>query len=160
PESAEDFFLKQMSMVFSRLGEKAHPAFPITIYYAFKQVESSNDGVSSRGWVSFLQSIHDSQLRIMGTWPIRTERGSRSRGIDSNALASSIVLVCRPRAEDAATVPRREFVRELERALPVCLDVMMADPAAAIAPVDLAQAAIGPGMAIFSKYKAVLEADG
>lgn len=159
-EIAENFFLTQMSMVFSRLGKKAHPAFPITIYYAFKQVESNNDGVSSRGWVSFLQSIHDSQLRIMGTWPIRTERGSRSRGIDSNALASSIVLVCRPRAHDAATISRRDFVRELEQALPVCLDIMMADPTAAIAPVDLAQAAIGPGMAIFSKYKAVLEADG
>jgi putative DNA methylase len=102
----------------------------------------------------------DAGLGLTGTWPVRTERDARSRGIGSNALASSIVLVCRPRLDEAVTIARKDFLRQLERALPAALTEMTADPEAAVAPVDLAQAAIGPGMAIFSRYKAVLEADG
>lgn len=160
---AEAFFLTGMTRAMHRLAELAHFAFPITIYYAFKQSETEVDGTASRGWETFLDAVTRSGLAISGTWPMRTERAARSRGQDSNALASSIILVCHKRPQDAGTISRREFLRELNSVLPDALDEMTkgsGDERSPVAPVDLAQSIIGPGMAIFSKYSAVLEADG
>ena len=159
--AAESFFLTGMTRAMHHLGDRAHPALPIAIYYAFKQSDTTDEeGTSSTGWETFLQAVVDSGLGLTGTWPVRTERDSRTRGIGSNALASSIVLVCRRRGLEAPAVSRKDFLRELDRTLPTAIAEMTADPIAAIAPVDLAQACIGPGMAIFSRHKAVLEADG
>lgn len=158
---AEAFFLAGMTQAIRNLAERANPSFPVTIYYAFKQSDTKDEsGTSSTGWETFLQAVNDAGFGITGTWPMRTERDARSIGIGTNALASSIILVCRARTADAPTVSRKDFLRELERTLPRELAEMTADPLSPLAPVDLAQAAIGPGMAIFSKYCAVLEADG
>lgn len=162
-EKAEAFFLDGMTHTMRNLSEKAHSAFPVTIYYAFKQSETKEGSgtTSNTGWDTFLQALLDAGFTITGTWPMRTERDSRSIGIGANALASSIVLVCRQRARDASTVSRRDFVRELNATLPEALDEMTRGGAnSPVAPVDLSQAIIGPGMAIFSQYAAVLEADG
>jgi putative DNA methylase len=161
---AEAYFLEGMTRAMHRLAEQAHPAFAITIYYAFKQSESEDSGgTSSTGWETFLEAVLRSGLEVMGTWPVRTEGDNRQRGNKSNALASSIVLVCRKRPLDAAAISRREFLRELNAVLPEALDEMTkgsGDDRSPVAPVDLSQAIIGPGMAVFSKYAAVLEADG
>jgi putative DNA methylase len=150
-----------MTLAMHSLAAQANPAFPVTIYYAFKQSDTTDDdGTSSTGWDTFLKAVIEAGFGITGTWPMRTERGARSIGIGANALASSIVLVCRPRELDAPSLARKDFLRQLQRKLPISLADMTADPMASVAPVDLAQASIGPGMAIFSKYKAVLEADG
>jgi putative DNA methylase len=163
-EKAEAFFLDGMTAALKALVERAHPAAPLTIYYAFKQSETkSANQTSSTGWETFLEAVHRAGLALTGTWPVRTEREGRSVGIESNALASSIVLVCRKRPPDAPSVSRRQFLRELNSALPEALDEMTkgaGDDRSPIAPVDLSQAIIGPGMAAFSKYSAVLEADG
>ncbi|WP_295444873.1 DUF1156 domain-containing protein [uncultured Thiodictyon sp.] len=162
-EKAEAFFLSGMTQAMSRLAEQTHPAFPITIYYAFKQSETSNDtGTASTGWETFLDAVRTAGLAVNGTWPIRTESSSRLIGMVTNALASSIVLVCRKRDPDAPSISRRDFQRELRDEMPEALETMIGGKlgASPIAPVDLAQAAIGPGMAIYSKYAAVLEADG
>jgi putative DNA methylase len=162
--SAEGFFLKGMTEAMRRLAADAHPAAPLTIYYAFKQSETkASAGTSSTGWETFLEAMLSSGLSISGTWPVRTELGNRVRGSESNALASSIVLVCRPRPADAPSISRRAFLRELNQVLPEALDEMTrgaGDERLPVAPVDLSQAIIGPGMAVFSKYAAVLEADG
>jgi putative DNA methylase len=159
---AEAFFLDGMTCAMHNLAEQAHPAFPVTIYYAFKQSDTKGDGVThSTGWETFLEAVLRAGFALTGTWPMRTERDSRSIGIGTNALASSIVLVCRQRATDAATISRREFIRELNAALPdALLDMTRGGVNSPVAPVDLSQAIIGPGMAIFSQYSAVLEADG
>jgi putative DNA methylase len=155
---AEDFFLKGMTQAIHRLAEQAHIAFPLTIYYAFKQSENEADtGVASTGWETFLKAVILAGLAVSGTWPVRTEREGRSIGIGTNALASSIVLACRPRAADAPTTTRREFVSALHRELPPALRHLQAGN---VAPVDLAQAAIGPGMAVFTRYAKVLDAQG
>jgi len=161
-ENAEAFFLEGMKRAMHNLAERAHPAFPVTIYYAFKQSETKDEaGTSSTGWETFLEAVIQAGFAICGTWPMRTERDARSIGIGSNALASSIVLVCRKLADDAVSVSRREFIRELNSALPIALDEMTRGGVnSPVAPVDLSQAIIGPGMAIFSQYAAVLEADG
>lgn len=163
-QKAEAFFLKGMTEAMQRLAEHSHPAFPITIYYAFKQSETEgNSGTSSTGWVTFLEAVNRAGLQLSGTWPMRTELGNRMRSSDSNALASSIVLVCRKRPTDATAISRREFLRELNTVLPEALDEMTkgsGDDRSPVAPVDLSQAIIGPGMAVFSRYSAVLEADG
>jgi putative DNA methylase len=160
-EQAEVFFLNGMTQAMRRLADQAHPAFPVTIYYAFKQSETEGDGDSggttSTGWDTFLEAVIRAGFSISGTWPIRTERGTRSRGIGSNALASSIVLVCRKRAADAPTATRREFVTALKAEQPVALAHLQRGN---IAPVDLAQAAIGPGMAVYTRYAKVLDAEG
>ncbi len=159
---AEAFFLDGMTRAMHNLAEQAHPAFPVTICYAFKQSETSADtGTYSTGWETFLASVLKAGFSVLGTWPMRTENDSRLRGQVSNALASSIVLVCRKRGADALTVSRREFLRELNAALPNALDEMTRGGVnSPVAPVDLSQAIIGPGMAIFSQYAGVLEADG
>jgi putative DNA methylase len=160
---AEKFFLTGMTHALHNLSELAHPSAPITIYYAFKQSETESVGTNSTGWETFLAAVLDSGLAITGTWPMRTEKEGRSTSYDTNALASSIILVCRPRHCEASTVSRRQFIRELNETLPLALDAMTRESEglhSPIAPVDLSQAIIGPGMAVFSKYSAVLEADG
>ena len=163
-ERAESFFLNGMTQAMSSLATQAHPAAPITIYYAFKQSDTgSDDSTSSTGWETFLEAVHRSGLQLSGTWPMRTELGNRMIGADANALASSIILVCRKRPADALTIGRREFIRELNIVLPDALDEMTKGAGgeySPVAPVDLSQAIIGPGMAVFSKYAAVLEANG
>ena len=157
-EKAETFFLDGMTRAMHRLAEQAHPAFPVTIYYAFKQAESDGaDGTTNTGWDTFLAAVIEAGFGISGTWPIRTELDRRMIGSGTNALASSIVLVCRPRAADAPTATRREFVTALKAELPQALAHLQAGN---IAPVDLAQAAIGPGMAVYTRYARVLDAEG
>ena len=161
-DAAEKFFLDGMTEAMKRLAEQAHPAFPTTIYYAFKQSETTDIGTGNTGWETFLEAVIRAGFSITGTWPMRSEQEFRMVGIGTNALASSIVLVCRKRPMDAQSVSRRDFLRELKDELREAVDVMIggADGISPVAPVDLAQAVIGPGMAIFSKYSAVLEADG
>jgi putative DNA methylase len=155
---AESFFLAGMTEALHKLAEQAHPAFPLTIYYAFKQVQTdSKEGTARTGWETFLDAVIRAGLAITGTWPIRTERENRSRNQESNALASSIILVCCKRSPDAAMATRREFVSELKAELPVALAYLQKSN---IVPVDLAQAAIGPGMAIYTKYANVTDASG
>jgi putative DNA methylase len=155
---AESFFLDGMTHAMHRLAEQAHPAFPVTIYYAFKQAESDGaDGTTNTGWDTFLAAVIEAGFAISGTWPMRTELGNRMIGSGTNALASSIVLVCRPRAADSPTATRREFVTALKAELPEALAHLQAGN---IAPVDLAQAAIGPGMAVYTRYAKVLDAEG
>ena len=156
-ERAERFFLDGMTQAMRHLAEKAHAAFPVSIYYAFKQSENGGKGLTSTGWETFLGAAIRAGFAITGTWPVRTERGGRVISIGANALASSIVLVCRPRAADAPNATRREFVAALKAELPLALARIQGGN---VAPVDLAQAAIGPGMAIFTRYARVLSADG
>jgi putative DNA methylase len=156
-EKAETFFLNGMTQAMHRLAQQAHPAFPVTIYYAFKQAETDvTDGTTNTGWDTFLAAVISAGFAISGTWPIRTERPTGVK-VAVNALASSIVLVCRPRAPNAPSVSRREFVAALKAELPGALAHLQASN---IAPVDLAQAAIGPGMAIYTSYAQVLDAEG
>lgn len=157
-EQAEKFFLDGMTQAMHRLAEQSHPAFPVTIYYAFKQSESDDEqGTASTGWDTFLDAVIRAGFGISGTWPVRTEMSSRIISSGTNALASSIVLVCRPRAGDAPTATRRQFVTALKVELPVALAHLQRGN---IAPVDLAQAAIGPGMAVYTRYSKVLDAGG
>lgn len=155
-QKAEAFFLDGMTEAMHRLAEQSHPAFPVTIYYAFKQTENDAvEGLASTGWDTFLAAVIEAGFSITGTWPMRTERTARSIGI--NALASSIILVCRQRPEGAPTATRREFVSALKTELPAALSHLQRGN---IAPVDLAQAAIGPGMAVYTRYTKVLDAEG
>ena len=154
---AEKFFLDGMTLAMKCLAEQAHKVFPVTIYYAFRQSEGKSDqGVVSTGWETFLDAVVRSGFAISGTWPIRTERPTGMK-VAVNALASSIVLVCLTRPLDAPIATRREFVDKLRSELPDALRRMQAGN---IAPVDLAQAAIGPGMAVFTRYSKVLDASG
>ena len=156
-DAAETFFLDGMTLALHRLAEQAHPGFPVTIYYAFKQSETKEDaGTASTGWETFLDAVIRSGFAITGTWPMRTERPTGVK-VAVNALASSIVLVCRPRPADAPTATRREFLTALHSELPKALRLLQTGN---IAPVDLAQAAIGPGMAIYTRYAKVLDAAG
>ena len=162
-QAAEVFFLDGMTAAMHNLAAQAHPAFPVTIYYAFKQSDTKKEGgTHSTGWETFLEAVLRAGFTLTGTWPMRTERDARSIGIGTNALASSIVLVCRPRPAAADTISRREFQRQLREQLPEALETMIGGTSgqSPIAPVDLAQAAIGPGMAIYSQYAAVLNQDG
>lgn len=157
-DSAEVFFLDGMTQAMHRLAEQAHAAFPVSIYYAFKQSESEGDaGTASTGWETFIDAVIRAGFAVSGTWPMRTERENRKRNQEANALASSIILVCRPRVADAPTATRREFVTALKTELPVALAHLQRGN---IAPVDLAQAAIGPGMAVYTRYAKVLDAEG
>ncbi|ODU50161.1 MAG: hypothetical protein ABS92_03920 [Thiobacillus sp. SCN 63-374] len=155
---AESFFLNGMTQAMHRIAEQAHPTFPVTIYYAFKQSESDGaDGTASTGWETFLDAVIRAGFAVSGTWPMRSELATRNIGRGNNALASSIVLVCRQRAANAPTATRREFVAALKAELPQALTHLQAGN---IAPVDLAQAAIGPGMAVYTRYAKVLDAEG
>jgi len=160
--AAEHHFEHGLSAAFRHLRDVAHPDYPVTVYYAFKQAESDGDGdggvaTASTGWETMLEGLLRSGFSIDGTWPMRSERAARSLAIGTNALASSIVLVCRPRSGDAGITTRKDFVAALKRELPEALRTLQHGN---IAPVDLAQASIGPGMAVFSRYAKVLEPDG
>ena len=154
-ELAETFFLTNMSSALQQMHNNLHPDCPSTIYYAFKQTERT--GEAATGWATFLQAIVAGGLVVSGTWPMWTERSGRKRSHDSNALATSIVLVCRKRPENAPTIDRATFRRLLSRELPSALKHLQQGN---IAPVDMAQASIGPGMSIFSRHAKVIEADG
>lgn len=156
-EKAEHFFLDGMTEAMRHLGQETHPSFPVTIYYAFKQSESKGDGGNaSTGWETFLDAVMKAGLKVNGTWPMHTEyTGNLKNNI--SALASSIVLVCRSREVDAPSISRGEFMAALKLELPTALAYLQKSN---IAPVDLAQAAIGPGMSIFTRYSQVLDAEG
>jgi putative DNA methylase len=156
-ELAKQFFEEGLRQAFDRLREAQNPNYPLTLFYAFKQTESTDGTVASTGWDTMLTGLIESGYTVTGTWPMRTEGDNRNVGIGANALASSIVLVCRPRPADAPLATRREFVTALRAELPEALRTLQHGN---IAPVDLAQAAIGPGMAIFSRYARVLESGG
>ena len=156
-ENAEAFFLDGMTLAMERIAIQSHPAFPVTIYYAFKQSETKTAaGTASTGWETFLAAVIRAGFALYGTWPIRTELANRMIGSGTNALASSVVLVCERRLDSAITLSRTDFRRQLRQELPHALKKL---ERANIAPVDVAQAAIGPGMAIFSSAKAVLNPD-
>ena len=157
-EDADSFFMERMKRVMSSMSAGAHPAFPTTIYYAFRQSETKKEvGVVSTGWASFLDAVIGSGFQITGTLPLRTEQAHRMVGAGANALASSIVLVCRRRPADARPGSWGEFREALQQELPPAVVELQK---AGIAPVDLAQAAIGPGMAVFTRYSGVFDQDG
>ena len=153
---AEAFFMKGMSGALSAMRTAATDSEPLAIYYAYKQAEIAKDGIFSAGWTSFLQATVDAGLAIDGTWPVRTELANRMRSQASNALASSIVLVCRKRATAASIVTRADFIRSLKRELPEAIDKIRK---AGVGPVDMQQSVIGPGMGIFTRHAKVLEDD-
>ena len=156
-EQAEAFFLDGMTSAMRGLANRSHPSLPVTVYYAFKQSETTGNGVTSSGWETFLDAAIRAGFRITATWPMRTERTGRPLAIGTNALATSVVLACSPQHADALSTTRREFAEALRAEFPKALaDLQHAN----IAPVDLAQASIGPGMAIFTRYREVLNADG
>ncbi|MET7377040.1 DUF1156 domain-containing protein [Micromonospora arida] len=156
-EGARIFFESGFQRVFARARDVANSQFPNTVYYAFKQSDTSEAGTSSSGWETLLEGMVRGGWAITATWPMRTEGSGRMRDVGSNALASSIVLALRPRPTEAPTTDRRSFISALQAELP---DALRKLQQGAIAPVDLPQAAIGPGMAVFSRYAKVLEPDG
>lgn len=165
-DEAMKFFEFGLGQAFARMHDVNHPNYPLTVYYAFKQAESekgedrtnnADNLVISTGWETMLSGLIRSGFIIQGTWPMRTELGNRMVSAGTNALASSIVLVCRPRPTDAPLATRREFITALKQELPPALKTLQQS---SIAPVDLAQASIGPGMAVFTRYTKVMESDG
>ena len=165
-DQARDFFEQGFRKAFANMRLEMNEEYPLTVFYAFKQSESESDDTdeegeqtdnrASTGWETMLEGLLYAGYSVDGTWPMRTElTGNLKR--NWNALASSIVIVCRPRPKDAGMVSRRDFLSALKRELP---DALRAMQKGNIAPVDLAQAAIGPGMAVFSRYAKVLETDG
>lgn len=155
-EKAETFFLTGMTSAIRRIAQGASADAPTTIYYAFKQSEVEAEGISSTGWATFLQAVIDAGFSVVGTWPVRTESPGRLIAKGTNALANSVVLVCRKKVPSAEVITRAEFIRALKRELPPAIGELQA---ANIAPADMPQSAIGPGMGVFSRYKAVLESD-
>ena len=159
-KEAQTFFERGLGAAFERMRTDCNPDYPLTVYYAFKQAESSGEGsatqTASTGWETMLSGLLRTGLSVVGTWPVRTElTGNLKRNV--NALATSVVLVCRPRPDGASLATRREFQAALRAELPDALRHLQHGN---IAPVDLAQASIGPGMAVFSRYAKVMEADG
>ena len=155
-EAAESFFLDGMSKAIANMARQSSPDYPATIYYAFKQSEIAQEGISSTGWATFLQAILEAGFAVVGTWPIRTEMINRMIASGTNALANSVVLVCRKREGSAETISRAEFIGALKRELPPAIGELQK---ANISPADMPQSAIGPGMGVFSRCEAVLEAD-
>ena len=155
-DAAEEFFLTGMRRAISGMAKGGNSDFPATIYYAFKQSEIEQEGTSSTGWATFVQAILDAGYSLVGTWPLRTEKPGRMISVGTNALANSVVLVCRKRDAAAEVITRAEFIRALKRELPPAIAELQA---VNIAPADMPQSAIGPGMGVFSRYKAVLESD-
>ena len=154
---AERFFVEGFNQVFRRIREGAEPGIPMTVYYAYKQQDTRDTGTSSTGWHTLLSGLIESGWEVNATWPMRSERAGRMVSVGTNALASSIVLACRPRATTASATTRRAFMATLKSELPEALRMLIQG---SIAPVDLAQAAIGPGISVFSRYSRVREADG
>ena len=155
-DKAEAFFMAGMKDALTSIREASVKDRPLTIYYAFKQSEAAEEGITSAGWASFLQAIVDSSLMLDGTWPLDTEKQGRVIGIGTNALASSIVLVCRRRPDDASIVTRADFIRALKREMPAAINAIRK---AGVGPVDMQQSVIGPGMGVFSRHAKVLEDD-
>jgi putative DNA methylase len=159
-KKAKEFFENGFRRTFERIRESQHPEYPLTVFYAFKQAEGEDDedsSVVSTGWETMLEGLIASQFQVTGTWPMRSEMTTRNIGRGANALASSIVLVCRPRSLDSTVVTEMDFQLALRAELPRAVRTMQQE---SIAPVDLAQAAIGPGMGIYSRYARVLGPDG
>lgn len=154
---AEKFFVEGFNSVFARIRETANPDIPLTVYYAYKQQDSTDEGSTSTGWHTLLNGLIKSGWEITATWPMRSERGGRMISVGTNALASSILLACRPRSASAEATTRKRLVEALKAELPEALRELMQGE---VAPVDLAQAAIGPGISVFSRYSRVREADG
>lgn len=155
-DAAEAFFLDGMTRAIANMARHSSDTYPATIYYAFKQSEVAQDGISSTGWATFLQAVLEAGYSVVGTWPLRTEMATRMIASGTNALANSVVLVCRKKETSAEVITRAEFIRALKRELPSAIAELQA---ASIAPADMPQSAIGPGMGVFSRYKAVLESD-
>ena len=155
--AANHHFETGLGSAFERMREAQDADFPLTVFYAFKQSETEEGGSASTGWETMLEGLLGAGLSVNGTWPMRTERGTRSVALDTAALASSILLVCRPRRTDAGLATRKELLTALKDELPSALRKLQQGN---IAPVDLAQAAIGPGIGVFSRYVKVVEADG
>ena len=155
-DAAEKFFMDGIGKALTNMHRSGTEDFPVTIYYAFKQSEIAKEGLTSPGWATFLQGVVDAGYLIDGTWPVRTERTARTISVGTNALSSSIVLVCRKRPSDAPLVIRREFMARLRSELP---DALAKIRAGGVGPVDMAQAAIGPGMGVFTASSQVLEPD-
>lgn len=156
-EGAQKFFVEGFNSVFQRIRSGANSDVPMTVYYAYKQQDSGKEGTSSTGWYTLLDGLIEAGWSVTATWPMRSERKGRLLSIGTNALASSIVLACRPRPADAPSINRRAFVATLKAELPEALRTLMQGT---VAPVDLAQAAIGPGISVFSRYSRVRDADG
>ena len=155
-EAAESFFLDGMSKAIAGMARRSSPDYPATIFYAFKQSEIAQEGISSTGWATFLQAVIEAGYAVVGTWPVRTESPGRIIATGTNALANSVVLVCRKKEDSAETISRAEFIGALKRELPPAIEELQK---ANISPADMPQSAIGPGMGVFSRCKAVLEAD-
>lgn len=155
-DNAEQFFLTGMKQAVENMVLQSSPLYPTAIYYAFKQSEIADQGIVSTGWATFIQAVIESGFQINATWPMRTEKPGRMISVGTNALANSVVLSCRVRADDAEIITRAEFIRAMKRELPPAIAELQA---ANIAPADMPQSAIGPGMGVFSRYKAVLESD-
>ena len=155
-EAAEKFFLDGMKLALSNAASKCSIDFPATIYYAFKQSEIEKDGTSSTGWATFLEAILSSGFSIVGTWPIRTEKPGRMISVGTNALANSVVIVCRKKAEEPEVITRSQFIRALKIELPNAISELQS---ANVSPADIPQSSIGPGIGIFSRYEKILEAD-
>tara|TARA_R110002072_G_scaffold141970_5_gene287294 strand:+ start:2421 stop:5285 length:2865 start_codon:yes stop_codon:yes gene_type:complete len=153
---AEAHFVKGMQAALASMGQATDQQVPLAIYYAFKQSEQSDQGLISRGWAAFLQAVVDAGLQIDGTWPIRTENQTRLRSQGSNALAASVVLVCRPRVLTDNAINRRDFLRELR---PAMQQAIFDHQRAGVPLPDRRQAGIGPGIGVFSKYAMVRESD-
>ena len=161
-QCAQAFFEQGFAAAFGGIQHSQNSAYPVTVYYAFKQAEIDEDedssgALASTGWETMLEGLVKVGFSVTGTWPTRSEKSGRMLAIGTNALASSIVLVCRPRPKSAPITTRKDFLASLKKELPQALRNLQKGN---IAPVDLAQAAIGPGMAVFSRYQKVLETDG
>lgn len=156
-QAAEEHFEDGLEKVFERIRADSDSGYPTTVFYAFKQSESEGDSVASTGWETMLEALIEAGFSVDGTWPMRSEQPERILAAGTNALASSIVLVCRPRPEDAQLATRKDFLAALRAELPEALRLLQHGN---IAPVDLAQASIGPGMAVFTRYGKVIEATG
>lgn len=155
-QKAENYFLEGMRAAIKGMADNSDVGLPATIYYAFKQSEIKQEGISSTGWATFLQAVVEAGFSVVGTWPVRTELSNRMIASGTNALANSVVLVCRKKEATAEVITRAEFIRALKRELPPAIAELQA---ANIAPADMPQSAIGPGMGVFSRYKAVIESD-
>lgn len=156
-DAAKDYFIEGLKDALSGFVKCSRPDLPMLIVYAFKQQEAEQGGVVSTGWEAVLEALMGAHLTIVGTWPIHGTRSARARSLSSNALATYVLLVCRPRVAGAPIATFGEFRSELK---PRLTDAVAALRAASIAPVDLAQAVLGPGMQVFSGYAKVLQADG
>jgi putative DNA methylase len=152
---AEAFFMKGMAEALTAMRKASTETAPLAIYYAFKQSQAGEEGIASTGWSTFLQATVDAGLVIDGTWPVRTEATNALKA-NINALASSIVLVCRKRAANADIITRADFIRALRQEMPTAIDAIRK---AGVGPVDMQQSVIGPGMGVFSRHAKVLEDD-